>query len=36
MYSITDEGEAYLKAWAAACEKYHRLMDHPQLAYAEP
>ena len=27
MYAITDEGEAYLKAWAAACEKYHRLMD---------
>ena len=27
MYVITDEGEAYLKAWAKACEEYHRLMD---------
>ena len=27
MYAITDAGEAYLEAWAAACKKYHRLMD---------
>ena len=33
MYSITDEGEAYLKAWAAACEKYHRLMDQFAQVY---
>ena len=33
MYAITDEGEAYLKAWAAACEKYHRLMDQFARVY---
>jgi poly-beta-hydroxybutyrate-responsive repressor len=33
MYSITDEGEAYLKAWAEACEKYHRLMDQFARVY---
>jgi PadR family transcriptional regulator len=27
MYAITDEGEAYLEAWAEAGKKYHRLMD---------
>ena len=27
MYAITEEGEAYLEAWAKACEKYHHLMD---------
>ena len=27
MYAITDAGEAYLEAWAEACEKYHRLME---------
>ncbi len=27
MYAITDAGEAYLEAWAAACEKYHRLIS---------
>ena len=27
MYAITDAGEAYLEAWSAACEKYHRIMD---------
>jgi poly-beta-hydroxybutyrate-responsive repressor len=33
MYAITDAGEAYLKAWAEACEKYHRLMDQFALVY---
>jgi PadR family transcriptional regulator, regulatory protein PadR len=28
MYAITQEGETYLEAWAEACQKYHRLMDH--------
>jgi PadR family transcriptional regulator PadR len=27
MYFITDTGEAYLEAWAKACEHYGRLMD---------
>ena len=26
-YSITDAGEAYLEAWAAACEQYRQVMD---------
>jgi PadR family transcriptional regulator PadR len=34
MYAITKAGEAYLEAWAAACEKYHRLMDHFARVYA--
>lgn len=33
MYAITDGGEAYLKAWAEACEKYHRVMDQFALVY---
>ena len=33
MYAITDEGEAYLEAWAGACEKYHRLMDQFAQVY---
>ena len=33
MYAITDEGEAYLKDWAKACEKYHRLMDQFARVY---
>jgi PadR family transcriptional regulator PadR len=33
MYAITDAGEAYLKAWAEACEKYHRLMDQFAQVY---
>jgi PadR family transcriptional regulator PadR len=33
MYAITDAGEAYLKAWAEACEKYHRLMDQFARVY---
>jgi PadR family transcriptional regulator, regulatory protein PadR len=33
MYAITDAGEGYLKAWAEACEKYHRLMDQFARVY---
>jgi PadR family transcriptional regulator, regulatory protein PadR len=33
MYAITDAGEAYLKAWAEACKKYHRLMDQFSRVY---
>jgi len=33
MYAITDAGEAYLKAWAEACEKYHRVMDQFAQVY---
>jgi poly-beta-hydroxybutyrate-responsive repressor len=33
MYAITDAGEAYLEAWAAACKKYHRLMDQFARVY---
>ena len=27
MYSITDDGEAYLEAWAGACKQYREVMD---------
>ena len=33
MYAVTDEGEAYLKSWAEACEKYHRLIDQFARVY---
>jgi poly-beta-hydroxybutyrate-responsive repressor len=33
MYAITDAGEAYLETWAAACKKYHRLMDRFARVY---
>jgi poly-beta-hydroxybutyrate-responsive repressor len=33
MYAITDAGEAYLKAWAKACEEYHRLTDQFARVY---
>ena len=33
MYGVTEEGKAYLKAWAEACEKYHRLMDQFARVY---
>ncbi len=33
MYAITDEGEAYLEAWAEACEKYHRVMEQFARVY---
>jgi PadR family transcriptional regulator, regulatory protein PadR len=35
MYAITGAEEAYLKAWAEACEKYHRLMDQVALVYGK-
>ena len=33
MYAITDAGEAYLKSWSEACEKYHRVMDQFARVY---
>ena len=33
MYAITDAGEAYLKAWAEVCEKYHQVMDRFAQVY---
>jgi PadR family transcriptional regulator, regulatory protein PadR len=33
MYAITDEGEAYLEAWAKACKEYHKLMDQFARVY---
>ncbi len=33
MYAVTDEGEAYLKAWAEACEKYQRVLDQFARVY---
>src|SRR5215212_767165 len=33
MYSITEEGEAYLAAWAKACEQYQNVMDSFARAY---
>ena len=33
MYALSDAGEAYLEAWAAACKKYHRLMDQFARVY---
>ena len=33
MYAITDDGEAYLEAWAKACEEYHRLMSQFSQVY---
>ena len=35
MYAINDAGEAYLKTWAEACEKYHRVMDQFALVYGQ-
>ena len=34
MYSITDDGEAYLDAWVEACKEYGRVMDNLSRAYA--
>src|SRR5215213_3639468 len=34
MYSITEEGEAYLAAWAKACEQYQNVMDSFARAYS--
>src|SRR3712207_21532 len=33
MYAITDSGEAYLEAWARACEEYHKLMSQFSQVY---
>src|SRR5215213_7578309 len=33
MYSITEAGEAYLAAWAKACEQYQNVMDSFARAY---
>ncbi len=33
MYAITDSGEAYLEAWAKACEEYHKLMSQFSQVY---
>jgi poly-beta-hydroxybutyrate-responsive repressor len=33
MYSITEDGEEYLAAWAEACEQYQNVMDSFARAY---
>src|SRR5215216_6541390 len=33
MYSITEDGEEYLAAWAKACEQYQNVMDSFARAY---
>jgi PadR family transcriptional regulator len=33
MYSITEDGESYLAAWAEACKKYQNVMDSFSQAY---
>jgi PadR family transcriptional regulator PadR len=33
MYSITENGEAYLAAWAQACKQYQNVMDCFYQAY---
>src|SRR5215211_2625132 len=33
MYSITEDGESYLAAWAKACEQYQNVMDSFARAY---
>ena len=32
-YSITEDGESYLAAWAQACEQYQNVMDSFARAY---
>jgi PadR family transcriptional regulator PadR len=34
MYSITEDGESYLAAWAKACEQYQNVMDSFARAYS--
>ena len=34
MYSITDEEEAYLDAWAEACKQYRQVMDEFSRVYS--
>jgi len=33
MYFITDEGEAYLEAWADACKQYQQVMESFSRVY---
>ncbi len=33
MYAITDEGEAYLEAWADACKQYQQVMGEFSRVY---
>ena len=33
MYSITEDGESYLAAWAEACKQYQNVMDCFYRAY---
>src|SRR5215207_6932835 len=33
MYSITEDGESYLAAWAEACKQYQNVMDSFAQAY---
>ena len=33
MYSITEDGEEYLAAWAEACKQYQNVMDSFYRAY---
>ena len=33
MYAVTEEGKAYLSAWAKACEHYQKLMDEFARVY---
>ena len=33
MYSITEEGEAFLETWVEACEQYRRVMGSLSQAY---
>jgi poly-beta-hydroxybutyrate-responsive repressor len=34
MYFITDEGEAYLEAWADACKQYQQVMESFSRVYS--
>src|SRR5215204_6009778 len=34
MYSITEDGESYLAAWAEACKQYQNVMDSFARAYS--
>ncbi len=34
VYSITNDGEAYLTSWAEACKKYQLVLDSFYLAYS--
>jgi PadR family transcriptional regulator PadR len=34
VYSVTNDGEAYLASWAEGCKEYQRVLDSFYLAYA--